>query len=38
MLHEIDDVNLPIDMGIELIPKGKLDYIDFDKDNLNPLI
>ncbi|WP_158827192.1 hypothetical protein [Mucilaginibacter lacusdianchii] len=32
-LHEIEGATLPIDMGLELVPKGELDYIDLDADD-----
>jgi hypothetical protein len=31
-LYETSSKTLPIEIGLELIPKGKLNYIDFDND------
>jgi len=36
-LHETTGLTLPIDMGLELTPKGELNYIDLDNDNPKPI-
>jgi len=36
-LHDFGKAELPLQFGIELVPKGSLSYIDFENDNPKPI-